>query len=246
MGADQQLKSALAVVGPVERRPNDNAAVAVHEQLRRLILNGSLPPGATLNQVELAPLLGVSRTPVREAIRMLQEEGLVEAEPQKKARIVGFEPAHLEAVYVQRIVMEGLAATLTAARGENGTRQRLNELLAEMQDRRAAGEMDEWQVAHRLLHVTMVQGVVGSQLEAAMKGSMERSERYRYLYPVARSGEVGEIEHREIVDAFEAGDGSRAGQALTSHLARTALTLIAELAPSYDPVALRGAVEQFE
>src|SRR5882762_1619922 len=100
----------LKGVSPVPREPNDHAASAVHHHLRSLILNGTLTPGSTLNQVELAPRLGVSRTPLREAIRMLQEEGLVEAEPQKRARIVGFDPADLEAAYVQRILLESLGA----------------------------------------------------------------------------------------------------------------------------------------
>src|SRR3954454_6585784 len=75
-GTGMQEPSAIepGTILPVPRRPNDHAAVAVHEHLRALILNGTLPPGAVLNQVELAPQLGVSRTPIREAIRMLQEE----------------------------------------------------------------------------------------------------------------------------------------------------------------------------
>lgn len=227
---------------PVPRRPNDHAAVAVHEHLRALILNGTLPPGAVLNQVELAPQLGVSRTPIREAIRMLQEEGLVDAEPQKRARVVGFDPGHLEAVYVQRILLESLAARLSAPRTTAADADRLEDLLRRMRELAAGKDMDGWQELHREFHTRLVQGTVGPQLERAIAGQLERSERYRFLYQVARSWGTGNAEHEGIVEAYRERDSQEAASRLTAHLARTALTLIAELAPTYDPTALRAAV----
>jgi DNA-binding GntR family transcriptional regulator len=227
---------------PVPRRPNDHAAVAVHEHLRALILNGTLPPGAVLNQVELAPQLGVSRTPIREAIRMLQEEGLVDAEPQKRARVVGFDPGHLEAVYVQRILLESLAARLSAPRTTEAEAEGLEDLLRGMRELAVAEDLDAWQDLHREFHRRLVQGTVGLQLERAIIGQMERSERYRFLYQVARSWEAGNAEHESIVAAYRERDGDEAARCLVAHLARTALTLIAQLAPTYDPTALRAAV----
>lgn len=233
-------------ISPVPRRPNDHAAVAVHEHLRELILSGTLTPGAVLNQVELAPQLGVSRTPIREAIRMLQEEGLVDAEPQKRARVVGFDPGHLEAVYVQRIMLESLVAKMTAPRAGDPQVERLEELLGEMREQSDADDSDGWQDLHREFHSLLLDGVVGPQLERALRGHMERSERYRFFYQVARSRGAGNAEHETIVAAYRNRDGSAAARALTAHLARTALTLIAELAPAYDPTALRAAVAASE
>src|SRR5271156_1826880 len=99
----------LAEIEPLSRVSGDHAAGGVHAYLRRLILDATIPPGTVVTQVELAARLGVSRTPIREAIRMLQEEGLVVAEPQKRARVIGFDPAEVEAVYTQRVLVESLA-----------------------------------------------------------------------------------------------------------------------------------------
>lgn len=64
-----------------------NGVVFLHARLRKMILNGTIPPGSMLSQVKLAETLGVSRIPLREALRMLQEEGLVEAEHNQRARV---------------------------------------------------------------------------------------------------------------------------------------------------------------
>src|SRR5664279_5218426 len=97
------------LVGDSHRR----ASVDIHRYLRDLILSNALPPETVLSQVEVADCLKVSRTPVREALRMLMEEGLVKAEPNYRCRVLGFDPRELEALYVSRIANEGIAATVT-------------------------------------------------------------------------------------------------------------------------------------
>ena len=64
----------------------------VHAYLRECILDGTLSPGTKLSQVSLAAQLGISRTPLREVLRMLQEEGLVEIEPNQRTRVAGLDP----------------------------------------------------------------------------------------------------------------------------------------------------------
>jgi DNA-binding GntR family transcriptional regulator len=81
----------------------------VYSSLRESILNGALPPGESLSQVQLASQLGVSRGPLREAVRMLQREGLVEAEVNRRGRVSSFSIDDLEQLYAMRIVHESLA-----------------------------------------------------------------------------------------------------------------------------------------
>src|SRR5882724_597789 len=71
----------------------------VHAYLRECILDGTLTPGTKLSQVSLARQLGISRTPLREVLRMLQEEGLVEIEPNQRTRVAGLDPQELDDVY---------------------------------------------------------------------------------------------------------------------------------------------------
>src|SRR5271156_6542114 len=123
---------ALSAIPPLPRVTGDHAAGGVHTYLRRLILDATIPPGTTLTQFGLAARLGVSRPPVREAIRMLQEEGLVVAEPQKRARVIGFDPADVEAIYTQRVLLEGMAAKMTAATLSDAELAELEALLEAM------------------------------------------------------------------------------------------------------------------
>src|SRR5258708_33588290 len=69
------------------RRNGSTTAGSLHEHLRRLILDGAIPNGASISQVELAERLGVSRTPLREAMRMLQAESIIHAEPGRRTRL---------------------------------------------------------------------------------------------------------------------------------------------------------------
>jgi biotin operon repressor len=100
-------------VEPLEITDRRQSRLAVHARLRQLILDGTLPPGTILSQVQLSRALGVSRTPLREALRMLQEEGLIDAEPNRRPRIKGFDSSDLESVYSIRILLETFAAELT-------------------------------------------------------------------------------------------------------------------------------------
>src|SRR5437660_11124673 len=92
----------------------------VYEHLRRRILDGTIPPGTVLSQVQLAQQLGVSRTPLREALRLLQEERLVVAEHNHRVRVAGFNLEELESLYASRIMLETLALALTIPRLSQG------------------------------------------------------------------------------------------------------------------------------
>src|SRR6266487_6201668 len=90
----------------------DSTEVA-YLQLRRAIIRCEIPNGVHLSQRELSQLTGVGRTPLREALRMLQREGLVEAEPNHRVRVTDFSISDLEQLYAMRISLEALAIRLT-------------------------------------------------------------------------------------------------------------------------------------
>ncbi|MDQ3738333.1 MAG: GntR family transcriptional regulator [Actinomycetota bacterium] len=232
---------------PLERRSGAPAAQDAHSHLRALVLDGTIPPGAEVNQVGIAERLGMSRTPIREAIRMLQEEGLVDAEPWKRARVVGFDAAHLEAVYVQRIMLEGLGVLVTVPTMTDAEVTALGglvEQLTAMSD--DAGRTDAWNEAHNRLHLALVAGT-SAHLQKTIEANLERAEQFRSLYryrgPLPPFQHHGE--HQRIVEHCAAGDAAGAARELAEHLARTSLSLIGQLAPGYDPAAVRLSLKRF-
>ncbi len=233
------------------RRDGDHAAEEVHAYLREMILRGALPAESELNQVELADQLGVSRTPVREAIRRLQEEGLVEAEPQRRARVVGFDPGHLESIFTQRITLEALAASVSAPQSTEQSMQLLDELLARLSIPAEERDSSEWRQAHMEFHLELVRDA-NPHLIRTIKQNMERGEHYRLSYQQTFEAtgvwvwQISNAEHRSIVEAFRRRDGHAAAAELAAHLARTAFSLLAQHSPMHDPKVLRAAVHAMQ
>lgn len=217
-----------------------NGITEVYTCLRTMILNGVYPPGMLLPQRELARSLGVSRTPLREVLRMLQAEGLVEAGRYQRSQVASFEPEALDALYASRVQLETLGMALTIARLQPDDLEALNDVVAKM---RTIQEIEEWELPHHRFHRLLV-AHAGDYLSATITGYIERSERYVRIYgrldPNARS--VSMNDHEQIVQAYIERNEEKAMQLLACHLTRTALTVLAQLAPEYEPVAVRKAL----
>src|ERR1700688_4025923 len=124
----------------------------VHAYLRECILDGTLSPGTKLSQVSLAQQLGVSRTPLREVLRMLQEEGLVEIEPNQRTRVAGLDPQELDDVYASRILLETLALSMTIGHFGAKARAEAKRLLTAMRRAAKTGDFAAWFAAHTEYH----------------------------------------------------------------------------------------------
>lgn len=220
-----------------------SAASRVHDYLRSLVLNGTLEPGVEFSQVVLARVLGVSRTPVREALRMLQEEGLVEAEPNLKARVTSFSAAELDVVYASRVAMESVAVSMTARLRSSELVAELETMLDEMEQLAAVEHIDDFQAVHRRFHRLLVSGAPRMFRDSVCL-QQDRAERYWRLLNIAEPAPHSrrDREHREIVAAVRAQDEYTAATALARHLARTALALITYMAPEEDTPSVRTAL----
>jgi DNA-binding GntR family transcriptional regulator len=220
--------------------------VAIHERLRARILNGELGPGAPISQLRLAEELDVGRTPLREALRMLQEEGLVEAEHNRRMRVSDIDAEQVEAVYAVRIMVESLGVSLSVPFFSHSDVAEMSRLIGLMRDATDAGELETWEVHHRQLHRLFVAHATPA-LVPSITRYQESAERFRRHYQRLRGTNprtwaVAEAEHLEIMDACRAGEAARAAAALAHHLARTAVSLCEDLDPAKDPIAVRTAV----
>src|SRR3974377_1989365 len=140
------------VLRPLAGNSHRRASVDIHRYLRDLILSNALPPETVLSQVEVADCMEVSRTPVREALRMLMEEGLVKAEPNYRCRVLGFDPRALEALYVSRIAKEGIGANVRARSITDADVETLAELLCQLRKDEKQHNLRRWLKNHRAFH----------------------------------------------------------------------------------------------
>ena len=195
--------------------------------LRERIYARRYPPGTWLRQEQLAAELGVSRTPLREALRALEQDGLVRLTPGQGARVVTGDLPTLLAAYELRAVVDGLAARLAAERPAPASRVR--ELYAVVARQRAA--LDPWEPqTYTALNVAFHEDVVhlsGNEFVVAQTPVLRMTA--QVFAPVAlveRDSAVRAVaEHTAIVGAIEAGDGPAAERLARAHIEAT----IAEL-----------------
>lgn len=235
------MASLNEVLKPIDRGDGRRTAVEVYEALQQSILSGQIKPGTIVSQVELARALNVSRTPVREAMRMLQEGGLLVGEPNYRSRVVGFDPSDIEALYMKRLALEALGVAITTRRMTPDLLGELRAVIETLESDEAHESFPHWQVLHRRLHRLIVAGG-GDSLGHDLEQLELLSGRYQSAYKGAHLvgwWQRGEAEHRELFEAMVAGDAPRAGELAARHLARTALELLAALAPEYDTARLR-------
>lgn len=191
--------------------------------LRERIYARRYAPGTWLRQEQLAAELGVSRTPLREALRALEQDGLVRLTPGQGARVVTGDLPTLLAAYEVRAVVDGLAARLAAERPAPASRVR--ELYAVVARQRAA--LDPWEPhTYTALNVAFHEDVVhlsGNEFVVAQTPVLRMTA--QVFAPVAlveRDSAVRAVaEHTAIVGAIEAGDGPAAERLARAHIETT-------------------------
>jgi DNA-binding GntR family transcriptional regulator len=221
--------------------------VQVHTQLRQAILSGEVRPGEKTSQAELARDLGVGRTPLREAVRMLQSEGLVVTEPNRRVVIARLSLDDVEQLYIARITLEASAARVTLPQLTDGDIAELEGLMAQMAHLAsgASGEhpLNLFAQPHRAFHERLIGGA-GSRLAALTTGLFDHSERYRRVYGAVGADHFARrhVEHRGMLDAAESGDADAFVAALTIHYVNTARLVAAVLDPECELSRLQTVV----
>jgi DNA-binding GntR family transcriptional regulator len=219
---------------------------SLYQELRRRILIGELRPGAVLSQVKLADAFGTGRTPLREALRMLQREGLVEAEFNRRVRVAALSTSELDQIYACRVVVEAMAVRATVLRFDAPDLAQLRELQRAMESfmPNPGEQLAQWEEFHGAFHRLLISRA-GDRIGHDAERLQDQAIRYRNVIGQQVPGlfEPGAIEHAALVVAAEQRDIERVAVILARHLARAGLALLAQVNPTYDAVALRQALQ---
>ena len=188
------------------------------DTLREDILRGALPAGARLGEVELAERLGVSRTPVREALSRLAAEGLVELVPNRGARVASWTVDELEGVFALRSLLEPQLTALAVPHAAAADLDALDDLAARMVD---LGDRDPDALVplNRAFHGRLVELAAAPALATALAGAVHSPLVARNFHAYdAASLHRSLAHHAEIVAALRAGDPEWARAVMTAHI----------------------------
>ena len=226
-------------LGPV---PHRSLPDSVAETVRELIVNGGLAPGEKLDEKLLCERLGVSRTPFREAMRLLSSEGLVRITPRRGARVAEITLADLAETFPILGALEALAGELACQNVTEADLRCLKGMQERMVESYRAGDLDEYFRQNELVHRTIREIAGNAQLIVMLESFSNRVRRARCmanLYFDRWTAAIGE--HEEILMALEARDGARLGELMKAHLANKHAALAAALRESSE--AAQNAAE---
>lgn len=193
---------------------------AVFETLREAILKGVLSPGQHLMEMQLAYQLGVSRTPVREAIRMLELEGLVNMVPRKGARVAAISEKSLCDVLEVRRALEELSVRLACTRMERDDLEKLDSI--NQQFIRACQSDDVVQIARidESFHAVIYEAADNAKLLQLLNQMQNQMYRYRIEYiKLKERRQILVEEHKKIIHSLARRDAEAATEATRAHIA---------------------------
>ncbi len=193
-------------------------AEAVYLELRARILDGSYEPASTLNQEALAAKLGLSITPLREALRRLEAEGLVHLEAHRTMTIAPLTRRELNELYAVRLHLDPLAASLAAEHAGEAQLDQIRRLAGERAEHTPRAQLEANRIFHRAVYAASGNLVLTQVLDQLWN----RTDRYRLIVLQERIHErVAGAEHREIAAALTAKDAERVAELVHRHVEKT-------------------------
>ncbi len=194
----------------------------VLEHIRSAILSGQLAAGTRIDQRAIADELGVSIIPVRESIRQLEAEGLIEKRPYRGAFVTVLSMTELVDIYVAREALEELAARIAVERMTPDVVASLEALLAEMESATESGDRSALFDLNGAFHFTLYTASQNKILCQLIEGLWERSTVYRRRFTfMPERAQQALAEHKQILAACRRGDADAAGRAVRLNVAQT-------------------------
>ncbi len=203
----------------------------VAETLRQAIQEGKLEPGTRLMEIQLAEELGVSRTPIREAIRELEADGFVVMIPRRGTYVADISLKDIAQVFEIRTALEELAAGLAAERITESELEELERILLEISDHIEKQDIDKIIEADVRFHQVLYEASRNTRLEEIIHNLREQVLRFRSVslkYP-GRLEETWQ-EHRDLVEAIAEHNAARAMKIATKHMENSERTLLKGMA----------------
>ena len=209
----------------------------VFTSLRDAILNGRFEPGERLVEKELAQQMEISRTPIREAFRKLELEGLVTYAPRKGVIVVGVSSSDALEIYTIRAVLEGLAAKLAANNISNEELATLKKTLTKMKECIEKNKIDALISLHANFHTSIAKACKSPRLYQMLISLRDYVKNFGEIacYLPSRLYHGWE-EHREIVDAIGQRDDEWAERAARNHIMQAKQSLLRAISNDQDHV----------
>ncbi|RDG39209.1 GntR family transcriptional regulator [Streptomyces corynorhini] len=214
------------------RRPLEQTSMQakVAQELRQMIISGELPPRSSLSEMALSQTFGVSRTPIREALKQLQIEGLVEVRPRVGTFVAVPSRREITELFQMKELLEGAAARLLAFRGSVPVVDQLSATMAAADAAVRAGDSERYEELVHEFHDLIVVGADNSKLEAHYRTLMNQLAYARLVRTsLAQPGRLSESdrEHHRVLDLILAKDGDGAERVMREHVRRSHQALMA-------------------
>lgn len=213
--------------------PQRTAQESVPDRIRHLILSRTLAPGQRLVQSELAEQLGVSRTPIREALHRLESDGLVKISPHKGASVADLSISELDGIYTIRIAIEGYGAYLAAQSIADEDLERLEVLVRRMREVFEQG--DRWRLleVNRGFYAELYANANQPRLYELIMKHLDLAELYRRMaFAMDNYFRNTIADHEELLGAFRRHDPDEAERLTQAQLRQTRASLLAFLEES--------------
>ncbi|MDX8031835.1 GntR family transcriptional regulator [Lentzea sp. BCCO 10_0856] len=197
--------------------------------LREQVLTGEIPPGSRVNEVEVAQKLGISRGPLREAIRHLASEGLLTLVPHRGAFVPNADADEVKALFELRTALECAAAELAASRRTDVDLVRLHEVCAESRRNYKAGQPFPYRL-DLAFHQTLLDAARSARIAEQVRLVQQRVVLLRSALEDDPPHQHASMDdHDELVKAIEDGDAARASIVMRRHLSRVCAQMLTSL-----------------
>ena len=191
----------------------------VFQKLREDILSGRYKEHEELKEVAIGEELGVSRTPVREAFRQLELEGLIQIVPNKGAYVTGITATDVKDIYMIRSLLEGLCARLATEKITKEQLEEMEENIYLAQFHAAKGHMDQMAELDNRFHEILYEACDSKMLEHTLRDYHQYVLRVRQKTLATNTrGPASNDEHRQIMEAIKAGDAEEAERLANMHM----------------------------